>query len=112
MFTYTCLCDIVVDYGIWNYPPYQLDPAELQNKAEQINGSIQDQNDRFEMLHEIDDEDFRQLAVDGLTDEQTATLQERDETYAPVDFAALGQELLQNEKTKHNIENVITATSA
>lgn len=75
-------------------PTSELSPS-VQSIVEALdvtNTAITDQNERFGQLEQIDDLDFRDLALHGLTEEQATTMKARAEAVADVDYEALLRE--------------------
>ena len=84
---------------------YSNDYSQTVELVDQANTEIESQNARHEMSSQIDDEDFRLLAIRGLEQEQARSVQSRRDATAHIDYDDIGLRMLAGERAPSGNSN-------
>jgi len=91
---------------------YSNDYSQTVELVDQANTEIESQNARHEMSSQIDDEDFRLLAIRGLEQEQARSVQSRKDAVVDIDYDNIGIRMLAGERAQAEIQTALAAATA
>jgi len=91
---------------------YSNDYSQTVELVDQANTEIESQNARHEMSSQIDDEDFRLLAIRGLEQEQARSVQSRKDAVVDIDYDDIGIRMLAGERAQAEIQTTLAAATA